>query len=212
MSHSTPIAYSMTGWDLVVGGGILSPDRSLQFSESTAKFAGNGTAQFLVGVPLGRFGDVTFSHMFLSNLFDNAQNLHWTPPGQAGPVRFALGVQDITGQGGVSGETAGPRRFDPGESRTYYAVGTWQTSPDLYVSLGFGDTRFKGRVFGSASYGLGEKIKFVIEHDAFNWNTGLAFNIGDWGAGLRPGRTTQMTAMFGFVGGDHAYWSLNLAF
>lgn len=211
MAHSTPIAYSLTGWDIVVGGGILSSGRDLQFTESTKEIRGNGTAQVVIGVPLGDWGDTTFTYMFLSNLFDHSENLLWTPPKQNGPVKVGIGVQDIGGQAGTSGETNGFRRFDPGESRTYYVVGTWQSSPDLYVSLGFGDSRFKGRMFGNASYNLNDRFKLVLEHDAFNWNTGFAINLGQM-RGVYKGRSTQITAMFGFVGGDNAYWSLNVSF
>lgn len=209
LSLSSPIGHSLSDWEIVFGFGNLSSDLKLGFPRSRERdLGGNGSGQILLGVPLGRYGSATFTHMILSNKLDNAQNLVWSPPGQRGPLRYVLGVQDIGGQGGQAGEL--PNGEDPGESRSYFAAATWTVRPGTHVSAGFGDTRFK-RGFASVSQGLGDRAKGVLEHDGYNWNVGLAVDLGSLGR-VRQGRDSRVTAMVGVMRGDFAYWSLNVRF
>lgn len=221
MAHSTPVAFSLTDWQFVIGINNLSYDSSLRFRPPTSiddsRSRSNGTVQMMLGIPLGPYGNVTFSNMIVSRLLDNAQNLHWTPPGQTGPVVWGLGVQDIGGQRGTSGEIRetlpdGTVRVTAlGESRSYYFVGTYQAAPGTFVSLGSGDGRF-WPIHGNVSTQVGDRFKLVLEYDSFNWNYGLAADLGQLSGDILPGRPLRATLMVGQIFGDLAYWSLNFHF
>jgi hypothetical protein len=198
MSLSTPVGYSLTDWQFVAAVSNLSANGTLSVPRgSESNLRGNGTGVLALGVPLGRYGSATLSHMVLSNLGDNAQNLVWSPPGQRGSVRVALGVQDVSGQGGTQGE--GPGRQDPGESRSYFVAATWQPRPGLHVGGGLGDTRFR-RGFVNASWNFWRGATAIFEHDGYNWNAGLAYELAAGRGGV--------TATVGLFRGEFAYWSL----
>lgn len=213
LAYSTPVAYSMRNWDMVFSATNVSNTMRLSFLEDDNAVLfdgneGNGTWQLLVGVPLGEYGNVTFSHLILSSLLDDAQNLHWAPPRQRGPVLFAIGVQDISGQGNAAGENL---PGDLGNSRSYYVVGTWDAGLGTFVSLGTGDTRFKP-IFGSASFRVSERVRAFGEYEAFHWNYGFAFDAGKLLGSFRSDRSTSTTFMLGAVKGKYAYWSLSVGF
>ena len=209
-SISTPVAYSLQPWQFAVGFGSLSPNNSPRFLDtSSGESKGNGTAQFTVGLPVGKFGQATYTFMVLSGKLDNAGNLTWTPPGQRGPVTFGVGVQDIGGGGGTQGE--GPGGLDPGNSRSYFIVGTYQGPQGLHVSLGKGSERFQ-RVFGNVSANLTPSLKAVVEHDGFNWNAGLGFDFGKLGQSPRAGAELGASMFLGVIRGKYAYWSIGFRF
>ncbi|MGE0002189.1 MAG: hypothetical protein AB7F50_12110 [Fimbriimonadaceae bacterium] len=206
MSLSAPIGYSLSDWEIVLAIGNLSANRTPTFPRGSEKvLRGNGTGTALLGIPLGEFGSATVSHMVLSNRGDFATNVAWSPPRQTGPVRIALGVQDVSGQGGTQGEGANGQ--DPGESRSYFAAGTWHASERTHVSLGIGDTRFR-RGFASVSQTIGDRAKAVLEHDGYNWNVGVAFDV-PLGQGERD---SGVTFALGLFRGDFAYWSAAIRF
>ncbi|MCH8978904.1 MAG: hypothetical protein IH945_06635 [Armatimonadetes bacterium] len=213
LAYSTPVAYSMRGWDIVLGAtnvsntmrlSILKDDNGLFFDGNE----GNGTLQMLVGISLGDYGNATFSHLILSSFMDSAQSLHWSPPRQHGAVRFGIGVQDMTGQGSATGDGL---PGDEGNSRSYYAVGTWDAGAGTFMSLGTGDTRFKP-IFGSVSFAVGERVKAFGEYEAYHWNYGFAFDAGKLLGSVRAGRATSTTIMLGAVKGKYAYWSVSVGF
>lgn len=209
-SLSTPIAYSLQPWQFVFGAGSLSPNKGLRFLDtSSGESKGNGTAQFMVGLPLGRYGTATYTLVVLSGKLDNASNFTWTPPGQTGPVRFGFGVQDLGGGGGTQGE--GPGGADPGNSRSYFGVATWEGPRGFHASLGVGSTRFDG-VFGNASANLTDRLKAVAEFDTFNWNVGLGYDLGRLGSSPREGHDLGASMFLGLVRGRYAYWSVNVRF
>ncbi len=212
MAYSTPIAYTLTDWRMSLGGSALSRDRSFYWFGGNDLVQGNGTGFFMLGVPLGRFGDFTASWMFLSELGDNVVNLQWSPPWQQGDVRYAVGVQDVVGGGGSSGEG---QTDDSAASNTWYVVATYRAQENLHMSLGAGDKRFNP-VFGNISYDFAERWKAVVEHDSFNWNYGIAYDLGrlagqgeTWDG---PGRGLNGTVMIGLVKGKFAFWNNNFAF
>ncbi len=208
MSYTTPVAYSLTDWYGVIGLSNLSNTSSFSFKNPNEGFSGNATGMLMLGVPLGPYGALTLSHMILSTKLDFATNVHWTPPNQFGPVRFGVGVQDISGQGGASGEHL---EGDEGNTRSYYAVATWQASENLYASLGVGDTRFR-HVFGNASYNLVPRVKAFTEYDSFNWNYGLAFDLGRLGQSTNVDRSINANVQLGMVRGKYAFWGLSVTF
>lgn len=213
MSFSTPIAYSLRGYEVVFGASNISDTGRFKFAlgeSAGSPGVGNGTGQIVFGVPLPEsWGHVTFSHMMLSKLLDNAQNLQWTPPNQSGPVRYAIGVQDIGGQGGTSGEGI---PGDLGSSRTYYAVATYEATPETHVSIGIGDTRYRGRPFGNASHSVTDRLKLTIEWDVFNINYAVAYDLGPLVRDVVGERDARATVQVGMVRSKYAFWSINFHF
>jgi len=201
-AFSTPVAYGLAPWRVVGAVSIVSRNRNIpfDFSRNGEANGANGTIALLVGVPAGRYGQLTFGNMVLSTLWDTSQNLQWTLP-TGGDSAVAIGVQDISGQGGTQGQDQ--TGFDPGESRTYYAVATRQFGERTFASLGFGDTRFKGRLFGSVSHWEGPWGAH-IEWDTFNTNVGVGYQFQVAG---RPSLVS-----IGLVKGELAYWSVGFSF
>ncbi|MBS1723697.1 MAG: hypothetical protein JSS66_12180 [Armatimonadetes bacterium] len=209
-SISTPIAYSLKPWQLVASAGSLSPNSSFRFLDSSSgESTSNGTAAFTIGLPLGKYGQGTYTLMVLSGKLDNASNFTWTPPGQSGPVRFGIGVQDIGGGGGTQGE--GPNHQDPGNSRSWYGVATYEGPKGIHASIGGGSNRFDS-VFGNASANITPNLKGVVEYDVFNWNVGLGYDLGRLGASPRPGADLGASMFVGLVRGKYAYWSVSIRF
>lgn len=209
-SISTPIAYSLQPWHVVFGFGTMSPNLSPRFLDSSShESTSNGTAQITIGAPLGRFGQGTYTLMVLSSRLDNAGNFTWTPPGQTGPLRLGLGVQDVSGGGGTQGE--GLNGQDPGNSRSWYGVATWEGPEGVHASLGTGTNRFKG-VFGNISASLSPQTKAVLEYDTFNWNAGVGYDFGKIGSSPIKDHEIGASMFLGVIRGKYAYWSLNFRF
>ena len=209
-SLSTPIAYSLKPYQFSVGAGSLSPNSRPRFFDTTSgESRGNGTGQITVGLPLGKYGTGTYTLMILSGKMDNASNFTYSPPGQTGPLRFGIGVQDIGGGGGTQGE--GINHQDPGNSRSFFAVATFEGPQGLHASLGAGSTRFDG-VFGNASANITPRTKAVVEFDTFNWNYGIGYDLGRFGKGLFPGNESGGSMFLGMIRGKFAYWSVNFRF
>jgi len=209
-SLSTPIAYGLQPWQFAVGFGSLSPNSTPRFLDtSSGESKGNGTAQFTVGLPLGKYGQGTYTFMVLSGRLDNAGNFTWTPPGQKGCVKFAAGVQDISGGGGTQGEGVNGR--DPGSSRSFFVVGTWEGPKGLHASLGKGTNRFQ-KLFGNVSANIAPNAKVVLEHDGFNWNYGVGYDLGRLGKSPRPGADIGASLFLGVIRGKFAYWSVSFRF
>lgn len=214
MALSTPIGYSLTKWSFVAGIGSLSFDTSLRFPGGREnQRRTNGTAQFMVGVPLGSAGDLTVSYMVLSSILDNALNVQFTPGKQEGKLRYSIGVQDLGGGGGSAGEQ---HPNDGDSSRSFFSVTTYEISPGTHVSVGTGTNRFKS-VFGNISTSLGANMKGMVEYDAFNWNVGVAYRLGALGrlSGEtydKPARTADAHLFVGLVRGKLLFWGLNVAF
>lgn len=209
-SVSTPIAYQLRPWQFSVGFGSLSPNSRPRFIDtSSGESRGNGTAQITVGLPLGKYGSGTYTLEVLSGKLDNASNFTYSPPGQNGPVRFGVGVQDIGGGGGTQGEGANGK--DPGSSTSFFVVGTYEGTEGLHASLGAGSRRFDG-VFGNVSANLTPRTKAVLEYDTFNWNFGVGYDLGRLGQGVRAGYDSGASLFVGMIRGKFAYWSVNIRF
>lgn len=176
MALSTPIGYALGGWHVALGFGSRSNDMSLaiDFDDNAALRDADGTGQVMLGIPLRQYGTLTASGMLLSSFKDTAFNFQYQPPNQElNPVIFSVGVQDLRGNGGSSGEDI---EGDEDTSTSFYGVGTWRVKDGFHVSLGAGSRRFEP-VFGNVSYSLTRELKATLEYDAFNWNYGLAYTI-----------------------------------
>lgn len=202
LSFSTPVAYGLAPFRVVAATSLVNSTRSLRFDfERGGNVAGgNWTASLAFGLPIGSNGQLTFSNMLLSSYLDNAQNAQWTPA-QSGPITFAIGVQDIGGQGGSQGMDN--NRNDPGESRSWYVVATQSPRENVHLSLGLGDTRFRGRPFGSASAWFNQ-TGATLEWDTYNWNVLISQSL------TIAGR--ESTLSLGLVRGKYALWSIGIAF
>ncbi len=212
MSISTPVAYSLSNFNIFIGGGIFSGNSKFRFDTTEGQLLkSNGTLVGMIGIPLGKFGSLTATHMVLSTKGDNSQNFHWQLPFEQKNINFGIGVQDISGQGGTEGQTSGPSGFDPGESRTYYGVVTYNLENGHSASLGFGDGRFKGRFFASANYLATPRIKLIAEWDTFGLNSGLAYDLGKI-TSIGNGRDARATISAGFLDFHHAYWTFGVSF
>lgn len=214
LSLSTPIAYSLSGWSFVAGLGSLSFDTRLTspFGKGGQK-RNNGTAQMMVGVPLGSAGDLTVGYMVLSSVGDGAFNFQWTPGRQEGKFRYAFGIQDISGGGGSAGEQ---HPLDGETSRSFFGVATYMIDPRTHVSLGTGTARFRP-LYGNVSTTVALNLKATLEYDAFNWNFGVAYRLGAL-RGMsaetydKPARTADAHAFLGLVRGKLLFWGLNVSF
>lgn len=214
MALSTPIAYSLTGWSFVAGIGSLSFDTNLRWpSGREGQRSNNGTAQFMVGIPLGSAGDLTASFMVLSTILDSALNLQWTPGRQEGKFRYSVGVQDLGGGGGSAGEKLAS---DGESSRSFFGVATYAVDERTHVSLSTGTNRFRN-LQGNVSTTVAPNLKATLEYDAYNWNFGVAYRLG----ALRqiseetydkPARTADAHAFVGLVRGKLLFWGLNITF
>lgn len=212
MAYSTPVAYSLRGWQAVIGGTNLSNSMRLRWfngsGRSSSTDTGNATAQLMVGVPIGEYGALTSSVMLLSSLGDNAFNFHYELPPLAEGWTFAVGVQDLSGNGGTSGEGI------PGDTdwaRSYYGVATYQFPGDIYASLGVGSNRFEG-VFGNISAPVAPWARGFVEYDRFNWNAGVGVRLWDLGRGIADGRPSLGVLTLGAVRGKYAFFALNVSF
>lgn len=212
MGYSTPVAYSLAPWEVVVGMTIVSHDWKLAFQDTSGgdSKTGNGSVQLQFGLPVGKFGALSYGVLVKSSHGDNSGTIQWTPPGQAGPVRFALGVQDWRGRGGSAGFGL-PEDRD--WARSVYVVGTWQALDDTYVSVGYGDQhRYRG-AFGNASHAITPRLKAVGEYDTFNWNWILAYDLGKVaGPVLKDRRPVQVVAFVGQEAGKFGLWGFNIRF
>jgi len=174
---SIPVAYSL-GQGVWVGGLHFTASnmqfRFPRFDSKESDFNGNGTAWLMTGLG-GRWGNLTASAMVLSSKLDNAFNFEYTPPSQKGPLTFGLGVQDVAGNGGTSGQAIDD--VHAGNSRSYFACGTWQARKDVYVTAGWGTNRFRFG-FAGASWNLDPRWSLTVEHDGYNFNGGVAYRVG----------------------------------
>lgn len=205
---STPIAYSLSNWHYAFALGTTSASSSPRFFERDegGEFnKANSTAYGMVGIP-SRIGAFTVSLMLISRLLkETTINVQWTPTGQRGPVTVGVGVQDLWNTSG----THVP--FESKSATSSYLVATAQLPDGIFASLGTGTQRFEG-VFGNVSVPLADRWKVLAEYDAYNWNGGVAFDLGRLGNPLAPKRPLEATAFFGYVRGKYATWTLGFSF
>jgi hypothetical protein len=202
-SYSTPVAYALSDWHWVLSGTFVSNDLNLTFSDNTStggSQTANGTGVLQIGTRLKGIGNFSYGFTLLSSELDNIGSAHFTPE-QSGPVTFGIGVMDVSGSGGTSGFG------NPGDnrsSRSPYVVGTYEYQPGTFITLGYGNTRFRG-VFGSASTLITPRLRALLEYDTFHWNQMLAYDIGRVGP-------AHITATLGTQAGRYGTWALSFSF
>lgn len=200
---STPIAYTLQPGQLVVGGASRSFDQNFRWVNT--KYADNtqrsdGTAQ-IIGAVKTPWGNVTLSHMILSPALDSVQHLQFTFANEWKGMNWSMGIHNVTDRGQAAGDDIPIE--DAKNSQSFFVVGTKELWNNSYASVGYGTTRYRGP-FGSYSGMIGDRSRFFVEYDTFNWNYGLAteFKVG--------GKKAYLTA--GMVRGELATWSLNFVF
>ncbi|CAN5703894.1 hypothetical protein BH11ARM2_BH11ARM2_06880 [soil metagenome] len=205
---STPVAYSLGRSRFVLGAMTVSFGSNFQLINRRGDdlVKGNGTAQGLGGFSLGRYGSLTVGGMLLSGILDTTLNLHWAPPQfPEGGFTYAVGVQDVFGQGGASGV----RQPGDGDSSTsLYLVATKEVARETHVSLGYGTRRF-GRPFGNVSTTVAPGFKVYAEYDAFNFNLGLGYFVP---LGESGDHRSAITLNVGLVRAKYPSLSANLSF
>lgn len=212
MSLSTPIAYSLGPGNFAIVGGNTSSDSSPRFLDRAAerRNRGNGTAAGMAGIGTP-VGNLTASFMVLSTVRDSVFNFQFQPRLETEKFDIGIGIQDAFNTGGEHGEPFDNLR--PTNSRSLYIVATYEAAEETFVSLGTGTQRFKD-VWGNASFRIVPRLKGLIEYDRFNWNYGIAGDLGKWRLGFFANRDidVQTTAYIGMVRGKYFTWSLSFSF
>lgn len=172
VSTSIPVAYTLRSKQFVVGGSFTSDSLSLSgLTRNSATDFANGSAWALAGFD-GKWGSASVGIMFLSGSFDNVINLIYRPPVK-GKTAFAVGVQDLIGDGGASGDAIDAVTNE--SSRSLFAVATHPLKETVYVTAGIGTNRFNQGFIG-ASWNATREISLTLEHDGFNFNGGLIWH------------------------------------
>ncbi|MBV6458514.1 MAG: hypothetical protein HONBIEJF_01644 [Fimbriimonadaceae bacterium] len=209
LAFTTPIGYSLGARRFAVTFGSVSFDRRFRALDSggsnTQGGSGNGTLAAMAGFEIPRWGRITISHTYLSSIGDNAQNLQWQLPLRLrhDTLGVSIGVQDITGKGGSSGENL---PGDGASSRSFFVAGTIKAGPG-HLSAGIGTRRFRNG-FASYSVPLANRFNALLEYEGWHWNAGLAIRLGEIGGNPR----VQAVSTFGLVRGKYAFWNLSFAF
>ena len=213
LSLSTPVAYTLSNWHGIAGYGLMSFDMTLRAPGKDNQRNTNGTAQFMLGAPSGAYGQFMASYMILSHLGDGAFNFQWSPGRQTGKARWAVGLQDLRGNGGSAGENIAG---DSESSTSFFSVTTYAIDEKTHVSFGTGTRRFKG-VFGNISTNITDNLKATLEYDAFNWNFGVAYKLTSilklQGEGYdSASRHVDVHTFLGVVRGKSLFWGLGVSF
>lgn len=204
---STPIAYSLDNWHYAFALGTTSATNQFRFfqRDSGGEFNdANSTGYSMVGIP-SRFGAFTVALMSISRVLkETTVNVQFTPAGQRGPVTIGVGVQDLWNTSG----THVP--FERSSATSPYLVATAELPHDVYVSLGTGSQRFRG-LYGNVSGPLADRWKALAEFDAYNWNGGVAYDLGKFHNPLVGSRPMSATAFLGFVR-KYPTWTVGFSF
>lgn len=209
MGISIPVAYSVGKGKFAFGASNTNSKAwTPAFATEEKGDVSNGTAWGMTGLSTP-VGNLTVGGMLLSRIGDSVTNLHFQPRMPEDPysselrrVDFGIGVQDVFNTGGAHGQGLATV-IGGGTSRSFYVSATGRLSDDLFVTLGTGTQRFKG-LFGGASYNVMPRLKAVAEYDAFNFNYGLAYDLGS--------SNFQMAAFLGHIRGKYLTWGLTIGF
>lgn len=172
---ATPLGYTL-GRGAFAGGYFNTSESlnplvtDLNGSESRA----NGTAFAMAGGAWKGF-NATLGASVLSRVGDIVFHVQVSPP-PTGKLRFSVGLQDFSNDGGKSGEALDT---GPGGGSSYLA-GTYDLGHGVYISTGLGNHRFR-HGFGSISAGINERLRLLVEHDGFNLNEGVVYGFGERG-------------------------------
>ena len=186
LSISIPVAYSLRRNNFLVGLSYTSESMSLnEFGRGNATDYGNGTLWGMAGFD-GSWGRASLGIMFLSGTLDNVFNILYQPRVK-GKTAIAIGIQDLVGDGGASGDVVDDTEHL--SSRSIFAVATHPLVKGAYISAGIGTNRFRFGFLG-ASWNATPDFSLSVEHDGYNFNGSVVWHPVDWMVGgrtLRPG-------------------------
>jgi len=216
LAYSTPVAYSLGQWRTVIGAGVVGHARGFDFFETRQAGGqgafttqGNGTGVISTGFNLGLAGMLTASMMELSGLGNTAFNFQFSPGKQTHRVRYAVGIQDLRGNGGSSGQD------EPGDSdnsTSFYGAATadlgWNGS---FATIGTGSHRF-AHGFANASTNIIRDGKAYVEFEGQYWNSGITYAIPLGSLSNGPLDRVKLQVSAGEAAGRHAYWGVFLTF
>ena len=198
LSVSIPIGYSFVRDNYLVGGSFTGDSFGLRRANTTD--FGNGSAWGLAGFD-GAWGRATVGIMFLSGTFDNVFNLQYQLP-LKGRVGVSVGVQDLVGDGGASGDAIDD--VEHLSSRSFFASATHKLTDGVYISGGLGTNRFRFG-FAGLSWNMREQFTAPLEHDGFNFNAAVA-----WHPNLSP--NFQGALNLGTIRGKYLYVAATVRF
>ena len=211
---SSPIAYSLGNKHMSIGLSNISFDHQLKLPNGNQGNS-NGTGWAMLGLGNESLGNLTISGVIVSipHHFPgrNALSAQYTPPVHLGMVKFGIGMQDITGNAGSSGEGL-ENKIGRGHSNSAFAVATADLGKGAFLSVGTGTERFR-HSFANASVSVSDRYKLYLEHDGFNFNYGVAAELGPFlGGEEEDSRHANLTMMLGLVRSKYIGWSVNLSF
>lgn len=172
MQLNVPVAYTPHR-GFVIGYSSASYDSSIEIGTSGPDL--NGTA--VIGLGLGKSGHGLFlAEMPTSDEWEPAQNIQQQvmPEGRSQPA-VAVGYQDLF-------ENRDSVRGRPHTSGSPYVVATRQCGSDerpVFLTLGYGEGRFDHSFFGGASWRATRRLTLMAEHDGFNPNAAVAYDLSD---------------------------------
>lgn len=187
-AYSTPISYVL-GHDQFRLTGAETYFNARPISDSST----TGKASLMYGHSFSRY-NVAASYFVKSGKLDHALNVQvQMSPDTALGVSYSIGVQDIRGHGGSSGQ------FFVGDTRTSRSVFGAATIPVqigktlAYVSGGVGTRRFQ-KGFGSVSCPVARSIRLWVEHDGYAFNEGFLIGYTAKGSDQEPRRSKRFEA------------------
>lgn len=172
MQLNVPVAYTPHR-GVVVGFSSASFDSSIEIDTSGPDVNGTG----YLGVGIGKSGHGLFlAEMPTSDEWEPSQNAQQqvVPEGPKQPA-VAVGYQDIF-------ENRDSVRGQPHTSGTPYVVATRQFGSEeqpVFLTLGYGKGRFDNSFFGGASWRAMDRLTLIAEHDGFNPNAAVAYDLSD---------------------------------
>lgn len=213
-SMSSPIAYSLSDKHMAIGLSNTSFTHDFKFPSGNQK-GSNGTAWAMLGFSKENWGALTVGGTIISipHHFPgrNTLSAEYTPPIHLKAISFGLGMQDITGNAGSSGEGI-ENIVGRGHSNSAFAVATADLGGGAFLSAGTGSQRFR-HSFVNGSYLVHERYKLFAEHDGFNFNYGVAAELGPYlGGESEDSGHANVTMMIGLVRSRYPTWSVNVTF
>lgn len=209
LAISTPIAYSLRAGHFVLVGSNTSYDHRFRAPSKPARedfgVKSNGTLSGMAGISTS-VGDFTVGMNVVSGAFENCYNVLFTPNQPKGKFTMAVGAEGLFSAGGFIGPGF---HNDADRVISAFGVGTFDLGKNIYVSGGWGTSRF-ARGFANASIGLGPRVRLTVEHDGFGWNYGIGAEIAK--VRLGHGRDIHVTTFAGAIQGRYAFWSVGFAF
>jgi hypothetical protein len=206
LSLSTPIGFAMGHDTFDIGGAARSSDLQPMFPNFTSSthLPSTGQGYGIVGVTIPNLGNLSATYEVLSSELDQCYNAQLQLPLKWDKGGVSIGCQNITDRHNAAAQGL------PGEanlSRSIFGVATYEFSKNDYVSLGYGDVRFKGP-FGNVSVLAAPRLKLTTEYDTFGFNSGVAYSFG----GIRGEKNTELTAWAGLMDEQRFTFALNFVF